>query len=100
MISEIRKTWKDGCNHPDDSYVASFECENEKFDLYVFSEIFSNRLSHRVCIRFGDEPSQYYSLGSLNMFIQGTRCNADRFMSDALEILLAKGNFSWVNANP
>jgi hypothetical protein len=101
MITISGPVWVDGCNHPKEAYVGSFkslhfkpELREASYDLYVFD----SPSGQEVCIRYGNEPQEYYSPGPLVQFIQlASRWyeKAVRHYVDALEILKEKGVFSW-----
>lgn len=67
--------WKDGCDHPKETYIASFECSRilegslvgmGKYDLYVYpSKDCDEDGNYHVCIRFGNEGSHYWSPTSI-----------------------------------
>lgn len=88
--------WTDCCQHPPESYVASFEIANyqrqqmEHYDLYVYASKCSGKQD--VCIRYGDECSQYISPGPLGGFL--THNDHEPYMT-AIRILLAFGKVSW-----
>ena len=57
----------DGCEHPKESYIGSIQWINEGhneewLDVYVYDDIF---VETAVCIRYGEEASEYYSVGSI-----------------------------------
>lgn len=70
IIRQKTPVWNDECNHGIESYICSFEnlyqsnkkLYKENLDLYVFGD-------NQVCIRFGNEPHEYYSPGHItNIF--------------------------------
>lgn len=93
--------WTDGCDHPKGTYVGSFitlhikpEIRQAIYDLYVFNQ----PSGESVCIRYGNEPQEYYSPGPLVQFVQlASRWweDAAPHYVDALEMLKEKGVFSW-----
>ena len=83
--------WKDGCNHPCESYIGSFETLGEKFDLYLFPDEFHGQ---GICIRYSDEDSEYMSPGGIVNLIKGARCGMESYC-DALELLLDLGKIVW-----
>lgn len=91
MIFEIPKAWDDRCNHPGESYVGSFECLGEKYDLYIFD---CPSLGQSVCIRFGNDDPDYCSPGNLCSFIQNCSCGIE-YYRDALELLKKRGFICW-----
>jgi hypothetical protein len=101
MIEITGPVWVDGCNHPKEAYVSSFkslhfkpEIREEKYDLYVFDQ----PSGQSVCIRFGNEPQEYYSPPApLIRFIQHAAQWDQKVpqYSDALVMLNEKGVFSW-----
>lgn len=99
MIELTGPVWTDGCNHPKEAYVGSFaslhfkpELKQASYDLYVFDE----PSGQSVCIRFGNEPQEYYSPGPLMRFISTAEWEgATPQYSDALQMLKAKGNLYW-----
>jgi hypothetical protein len=92
MIFKIEgPVWTDGCNHDSAAYVGSFETLGEKYDLYVFSdEMYGNN----VCIRCGNEPSNYASPGGIVGLIQGAQVGMESY-KDALELILSLGKIVW-----
>jgi hypothetical protein len=75
------------CTH--DGYVASFECEGEPHDLYVFD---SGGGGQSTCIRWGNEGDEYYSPGGVENLI--TFCNMKPYVV-AINILKHKGEIVW-----
>ena len=75
--------WKDLCQHPDGSYVGSFEVYSfkapsgphtvEQYDLYVFHHPASGLPQTQVCLRFGADSSQYYSFTSIPQLIRSSQ---------------------------
>jgi len=90
--------WTDHCRHPEGSYLGSILSFNngkeEWLDIYVYED----RLSHEglsVCIRYGNEGSDYYSPGSiLNVIRHSGR--GDRPSDYALHIMRKKGVITYV----
>lgn len=90
-----------GCQHKDEHYVGSFTHEElvlgstmpriEFLDVYVFPQ----REGHTVCIRYGDEGSEYYSPGPLYQFIQTASLPGHVMYKDALQLILAKGTIKY-----
>jgi len=90
--------WPDHCLHPDGAYVCSFEygekCGTDqwrdvKIDLYVFQGAYGQE----ACLRFGKEPSDYYSPGeTINLFRHGKLMRAYRMAADCL---LVRGAMKW-----
>ena len=90
-----------GCQHKDEHYVGSFVHEEfvlgsttlrvEKLDIYVFPQ----RAGDTVCIRFGDEDSEYYSPGPLYQFIQTAGRRQHDMYASALKLILAKGTIKY-----
>lgn len=106
MMTEIAgPVWVDGCNHPKEAYVGSFSSLHFKpkmreanYDLYVFDQ----PSEQGVCIRFGNEPEEYYSPGPVERFISLAawhsalpRHRVSPQYADALEMLKEKGVFYW-----
>lgn len=91
--------WKDQCNHEAGSYVASFECLGENYDLYIYDHKSSYpSCTQHICIRYGDEPSYYHSpcgIIELALGAAGMEC-----YQDALEILFADGVITWRSNKP
>jgi len=96
--------WKDHCNHGPTEYIASFSViknrqgvlSEEKFDLYLFE---GGDIGQEVCIRYGDNPEQYISPGTLADFIQSA-CSLHTGQSSseywmAYQILRDLGQFNW-----
>lgn len=68
-----KRYWKDGCNHPEETYIGSAwfldygrgirEAKERCIDVYVFyGGIFE---SQSVCIRCGDDSPDYISPGTV-----------------------------------
>lgn len=87
--------WPDGCNHPDGSYVATFEvCESprsgiETIDLYCFD----NGGRQEFCLRYGSADNEYYSPGDIVGIIRSQQ-HLGRYKS-ALGILMRLGTVKW-----
>ena len=98
--------WSDGCEHGAEYYVASFEvpraCRHnktyveEKFDLYLFPD---PHYGTEVCIRYGNEDSEYISPGGLGEFLQQANATWHYSRADiyhyAAKFLLAFGKVHW-----
>lgn len=95
--------WVDHCGHPEGAYVASYECHYKSgngierpvwrsmpCDLYVYEQDHWPRCG--VCIRHSNEPSDYYSVGSVDMLIQ---CSHHEPHTTAYAILTRLGHFVW-----
>ena len=87
------------CEHKDDEYVCSFEYTDrrgdngrwfsEQIDMYVVSRP-GDQTGQSVCLRFGNEPSEYYS-GPLQMILN---INHDPYRT-AIALLWALGSLRW-----
>lgn len=73
MLGEIPgPVWKDECKHKEGTYLCSFDLletfhgvtQNNKYDVYIF-DLGSIGFRDHICIRYGNEGSEYYSPGSL-----------------------------------
>ena len=101
--------WANDCGHSPESYVCSFRiilkveegkrvpCD-DKYDLYLFE----SRGSLELCIRYGNEPSQYCSPGDAVEFMLKNNPNYGSFIAqdiyDFVGILLRKYGklkFTW-----
>ena len=81
--------YDDACDHGEDAYLFSYEhlsgrpdgtfCK-EKRDVYVFEDY---ELEQHWCIRYGNEPSEYYSPGDV--------LNLSHTHKDIVEILMTCG---------
>lgn len=66
IIREKTPVWHDKCQHGIDSYICSFEniynynkeLYKEMIDIYVFGD-------SDICLRYGNEPHEYYSPGNI-----------------------------------
>ncbi len=85
MIILCEKRWIDTCNHPPNSYMGSFHCCGEDYDLYVFD----SGSTQSACLRYGDNPGEYMSSFDMVQFI--TLAVSAPEYHDALELLLTKG---------
>jgi hypothetical protein len=62
---QYKPVFHDHCNHLQGSYVGSItDLEGKWYDIYVYKATL-NKNSQDVCIRYGEEDSQYISPGSL-----------------------------------
>lgn len=60
MFSEIKgPAFYDYCRHGKDTYVASFTCNKNKYDIYLYN-------NNEVCIRYGSFGSAYLSPGKIS----------------------------------
>lgn len=101
MLEEIpAPIHKDLCNNGSECYVGSFSTIyynqsvkttiEELIDLYIYPD---NLFGQCLCLRFGSEPSQYYSpLSVLHMARSADKMEA---YSLALRMLQEKGTFIW-----
>lgn len=90
--------WPDECGHEDGSYICSFElyvnrgkkpCV-DKYDLYIFPQ---KHYLQEVCLRFGAQPQEYASPGSVGDFL--SRGLNHRPYELAIRILLNFGRVTW-----
>ncbi len=91
--------WKDGCEHGAEHYICTFTVMDSSrglnaYDLYLFPEHF---FGTEVCIRYGDEPSQYISPGGLGQFLytSGVNWKESPVYTQASQILREFGCFNW-----
>jgi len=90
--------WRDGCNHDTDHYICSFsviEMRNgipveSPYDLYLYPASFgrSNMDTH-VCIRFGQEDSEYLSPTSVIQL--ALNAHVDPVYMAAVKLIAHKG---------
>lgn len=85
------------CGH--NGYVGSFYLwkkgmQREYYDVYIFDvKPFAEDERQEVCIRYGDEPSEYISPGSVTEFISRKLCGEPH--DSAIDLLKLKGKFVW-----
>jgi hypothetical protein len=79
------------CNHPEGTFVAPFEFEGRKYDIYVYPGDAIPR--PHVCMRYGDERHEYISPGPLDVFLQSSYASA--LYRDAVRVLLNHGTIEW-----
>ena len=70
MKNKNKTYWENGCDHPEDSYVGSFEyytCSAEccRYDLYAYQS-HSPAFSMGVCLRSGNDLKDYMSFPCLS----------------------------------
>ena len=90
-----------GCQHKNEHYVGSFaheefaigstKCRREVLDVYVFPQTAGDT----VCIRYGNEGSEYYSPGPLYQFIQTAGQHHHDMYAAALKLILEKGTIKY-----
>jgi hypothetical protein len=79
-----KPTWKDGCGHPPESFVGSVFAYpdghggGQWVDVYVFDDGWPDgESSQQVCLRVGDEPQDYLSVGTvLDLLVSANRPQA------------------------
>lgn len=79
--------WSNECHHDEDCYIGSFDYLGKGYDVYVFG----TRVEQSVCIRYGDEASEYYSPGSISEFLRNCR-NLEVYES-AYRVIKSEGGF-------
>lgn len=88
--------WNNECEHS--GYIGTVESLDsvngipvqEKLDVYVFESSYPKQ---SVCLRFGNEPSEYYApLGVIGL-IEGKHLFSG--YKNALELLLKEGKIEW-----
>lgn len=95
--------WEDHCEHPEGSYVGSFSCvyrlgaggslTEEKCDLYVYESRRQDLADEQgACIRFGNEPQEYYSPIDVQNILSASDHEPYR---SAMALLKNKGNLVW-----
>jgi len=92
---KYKPEFHDHCNHVQGSYVGSItDLEGKWYDIYVYkSEI--NKDSQDVCIRYGDEGSQYISPGSILNVISCLRADNEIYEL-AIHIILKHGTIEFI----
>lgn len=89
--------WTDDCHHPKDSYLCSFECITNRREVCDFYLFWSPEGRQDVCIRFGEEPGDYWSIGTTVDLIKHS---AHEPYTTALAILSEKGRILWTVHGP
>lgn len=93
--------WNNDCNHAVTEYVASFEVpwvvecvlQMRKYDLYAYDSKFECNNNTHLCIRYGNEPSEYYS--PTTILSTARSAHLDDIYAQALCLLAVKGNIIW-----
>lgn len=66
--------WPDLCRHtrPRDRFLGTFDVDNEVYDVFVYQDnaLNSPKPDMHVCIRYGDEDSEYISPGNAENFVR------------------------------
>lgn len=95
----LNKFWEDSCQHGHDAYVGSFMHQDhdiefaQKLDVYVFQD---PNFGAEVCIRYGNAPSEYYSPGPLDGFIQTcSHMFEGSLYGRALKMIRKEGKLRW-----
>jgi hypothetical protein len=86
--------WKNLCNHSASDYLMTIKIPNyykETLDIYIF-ENKESCLGQQVCMRYGNEDSEYYSMGNIINIIE----ILDLKYEVLLNILKSRGQFKWV----
>lgn len=84
--------WKNECNHPEGTYVASFTSRyGSENDLYVYPGEYGG---DHVCIRYGDDGPDYHSVTTLRVLILGAAAGHEVY-EDAVNILMSNGTLHW-----
>lgn len=80
--------WEDGCSHFIlDTYIGSFSIDEEKYDVFTYEK--SNKT--HICIRYGNEDSEYLSPGSVRQTQKIIHDNPDLVVyTTALSMVLNK----------
>jgi hypothetical protein len=100
--------WTDACQHEPGSYVCTFEVMHRHFrspfhkwtrqvyDLYLFKQEFHGT---EVCLRYGNEGSEYCSPGGLSEFLHNANAYHHRNLDDeyvtAAKIIVHAGTITW-----
>ncbi len=93
-IETIPKKFKDGCGHEDYEYIGSVflmhKHGQQPVDVYLHDQ---DGCAH-VCIRFGNESSEYISAGHVLGFLMlaAKHCN-DKFYPEVATLLLSRVDF-------
>jgi len=76
------KCWTDACDHPLDSFIGNYMWHNGlgrvSWDIYIYPD----RDGPSVCIRYGEEDSEYISPGSLVTFTKSTKVMAKQYATE------------------
>jgi hypothetical protein len=92
--------WTDHCTHGHDCYVGSFihyerleKGERKtKVDIYIYPDDY---YGHEVCLRYGEEDSEYMSPTGLAPFMRSAAHDQNGLYAKALEVLLRRGKIKW-----
>jgi len=102
MLADLLRdspTWKDGCGHPPGSFVGSVLAYavvggrmGQWVDVYVFEERRpGGPSSQQVCLRVGDEPAEYLSVGMvLDLLVSANRSESTSPIYQAAAALIDK----------
>lgn len=74
------------CGHKDHEFIGTVVVHNSKrklqeYDVYVYA---NSRTGHGICIRYGEEPSEYLSPGTV---INLARAKSSEVYYDALSLI-------------
>lgn len=99
MDWDRKQRWEDHCGHLKEKssvYVASCRLgEGEKWhDIVLYSLDYDPDVQY-VCLRYGNEPSEYISPGSLGMFYAAV--DTDPLYKMAANILNKRGHLKWID---
>ena len=93
MKTRKKPYWENGCDHPEDSYVGSFEyyfsaAAPTLYDVYAYhgKHIAS---STAICMRYGHEVHEYEAYGCLSFLPKGDLGSA------IWNLLLKNGKITW-----
>lgn len=94
--------WPNGCDHPEGTYLTTFEVVERWHDGEIHEEIidlylYESNGRQEPCLRYGKEDSQYYSPMSMEMLIKSAR-HMEGYRA-ALKYLRKYGQLKWVS-NP
>lgn len=89
LMTHPEKYWhkanKKYCCHPDCGFVGSFEIGKAKYDFYIYDDLHGPE----VCLRYGPNPEDYRSPGSLFSFLTNSLHN--ELYHKAVDLLAVRG---------
>ena len=94
------KYWTDHCHHPEDSYVGSgdyiFKNGSDFVEVQIDVYAYQTSLGTDICIRFGPNPEDYASPGSVRQVVAFATHPKDTRYRHVVDLLNHFGKFTYV----
>lgn len=79
----FERVWTDHCEHPEEAYIGTTGGRREPHDIYLYMADGHARL----CFRYGEEPHEYISPGSVRQVAAGVAADPEHSYASDLRVV-------------